>query len=193
MLPDRGSGPGAGHVRAAALGVHDGPAVRRHDRFAAEHVALDPARRRRVINRQRAQDRDGVGGSLRLVGRAADEVRVLERGPGHARLDQVEIELQFRAVGSVALLEPGRDRVCADPDRDHAVGLPGGPQRVPDPEALLHRDVDLPAELADIADPRCQRPDAIDVHRLRGQERETGVADIGIGDRREDVPCPGTP
>jgi len=41
------------------------------------------------------------------------------------------------------------------------VGSARSPERVPDAEALLDRDVDLPAELADVADPRGERPDAV--------------------------------
>ena len=65
------------------------------------------------------------------------------------------------------------------PTGDQPVRLAGLPERVPDPQALLDRDVDLPAELADVADPRGERPDAVDVDGLRGQEREALVADVG--------------
>ena len=88
---------------------------------------------------------------------ATDEVRVLDRRPGHARLDEVEVELELRAVRAVALLESRRDGVGPDPHRRQTVRRTGLPERVPDAEPLLDRDVDLPAELADVRDPRRER------------------------------------
>ena len=191
MLPDGRAGSGRGHVRPAPLGVDDALPVRGQDRLAAQHVALDAGRGGRVVDGQRAQDRRRLVGPLLLVRRTPHEVGVLERRPGHAGLDEIEVELELRAVGPVALLEPRRDRVRPDPDRRHAVRTPGAPQCVPDTEALLDRDVDLPAELADVADPRGQRPDTVDVDRLRRQERKPLVADVGAAVRRETQDVPG--
>src|SRR3989304_5714240 len=107
VLPNRRSGAGRRHVRTPALRVEDRAPIWRQDGLAAQHVALDPARRRRVVHGERAQDRDGFRGPLLLVGRLAHEIGVLDARPGHARLDEVEVELPFRALGAAALPAPG--------------------------------------------------------------------------------------
>ena len=58
VLTDRRPGAGAGHERPTALGVDDPLAVGRQDRLAPEHVALDSARGRVVVDGQRPQRRD---------------------------------------------------------------------------------------------------------------------------------------
>jgi hypothetical protein len=93
----------ARHVRSATLPVHDGLAVRRQDRLVAEHVALDPGGRRVVVDGERAQECSRLLGALLQVGVFPDEVLLLDRGARHARLDEVVLELQLRAVGAVAL------------------------------------------------------------------------------------------
>src|SRR4051794_17928871 len=151
VLADRRSGSGRRHIRAAPLRVDDPCAVRRENGLAPEHVALDPGRGGRIVDGQRAQDRGRLGGTPLLVCGAAHEIGVLERRPGHAGLHEVEVELELCAVRPVALLEPGRDGIRPDPDRHEPMRLPRPPERIPDPEPLLDRDVDLPAELADVA------------------------------------------
>ena len=68
-----------------------------------------------------------------------------------------------------------------------AVRLPRLPHRVPQLRALAHRHVQLPAEVADVRDPRREHVEAVDRDVLPGAEREALVRDVVARDRREDV------
>src|SRR6185503_19213656 len=101
------------------------------DRLAAEHVPLDAGCRRVVVDGQRAEHGGGLLVAVAQVRLPADEVLVLDLGPGHAGFADVVLALQLEAVGPVALLEsPGRP-VHADAHRGDAVRPAGLPDRVP--------------------------------------------------------------
>ena len=67
------------------------------------------------------------------------------------------------------------------------------PDRVPQPHALLERDVDFPAKLANIRDARGQRANRTNVDEAAGAKRKALVGDVGIGDRRHQVAGSRTP
>ena len=121
-----------------------------------------PSRGRVRQHRQRAELRGGLALAGREVRGLADEVGGLHLRAGQAGLDRVVLALELRAHEAVALLDPARDRVDADADRHHAVRLPRVPERVPEPETVLHLRGDLPAEVADVGDPEHRHRDAVD-------------------------------
>ena len=107
-----------------------------------------------VVDRERAEHRGRLGLALRDVRLLADEVLVLDLAPRHPGLDHVVIVVELEAERAVALLQaPGRP-VDADSRGDDAVRLTGVPDDVPQPRALLERHVELPAQVADVRDPR---------------------------------------
>src|SRR2546426_9408395 len=161
VLANRRAGAGTRDVRAPAVPVDDSLALMRQDRLAAEHVALLAGPRSVVVDRERAQD----GGRLLLtmpeVRFLADEVLVLYAGCCHARFDDVVLGLELVAVRAVALLQASGCAVHAYAAGREAVGLPGLPQLVPQLQPLVHRNVQLPSEVAYVRDPRgehAQRP-----------------------------------
>jgi hypothetical protein len=103
--------------------VHQALAVARHDRLAAEHVALHAGRRGVVVHGQRAHDRRRVLLAVAHVRLLADEVLVLDLAPGHAGLDHVVLAVQLEAERAVALLEPAGGAVHADAGRHDPVRL----------------------------------------------------------------------
>src|SRR4051794_2153933 len=193
VLADGRAGPGARHERTPALRVRDRAAIRGKDRFAPEHVALHATRRGVVVDGQGAQRGDRRLRAVLEIRVAPDEIRFLDLGPEHVGLDEVEFELELVAVRAIALLEPAGRPVDADPEGDDALRLAGLRERVPQPGALLHRDVQLPTELPDIRDARGKDGDAADLDRPEGPEREAAVRDIRGGRRREDISCPRSP
>src|SRR5207342_2955196 len=140
-----------------------------------------------VIDRQRAELGDGWPRPLLEIRLAADEVGLLDLRAEHVGLDQVEFELELGAVRAVTLLEPPGRAVDADPERDDAMRLTCLPERVPQPGTLFHRDVQLPAELADVRDARGEDGDATELDRPARPEREAGIRDVRGGRRRDDV------
>src|SRR4051794_4875817 len=112
---DRRAGSRRGHVRTAAPPVDERLPVRGQDGLAPEHVALDAALRRRVVEAERAQHGDGRLRPLLDVRGLANEIGRFHRRSGHAGIDEVEVELELVAVGAVALLESGGHGVRADP------------------------------------------------------------------------------
>ena len=66
-------------------------------------------------------------------------------------------------------------------------------QHRPEPGALLDRDVQLPAELADVGDPRGEHGQRVDLDRPAGAEAEALVGDVVAGQRGEDVAGPRAP
>ena len=181
VLADRRPGAGAGHVRASPLGVDQRVAVTGEDRLAAEHVALDPAARGVIVDGQGAHVRHRLLLAVAHVRLLADEVLLLDLAPRHPRLDDVEVGLELGAVGAVALLQPSGGAVHADARRDDAVRLAGLGDDVPQPRALLHRDVQLPAEVADVGDARGEHLQRPDLDRLPAREREPLVGDVIAG------------
>ena len=67
--------------------------------------------------------------------------------------------------------------------RHQAVRLPCLEDGVPQLRALLDRDVQLPAELADVGDARGQHGHPRDLDLLAGPERESRIRDVVRGDR----------
>ena len=107
-----------------------------------------------VVDGQRAHVRGRLRRAVTDVRLLADEVLVLDLAPGHAGLDDVEVRLELGAVGAVGLLQAPGGAVDADPGRDDPMRGPASRDDVPQPRALLDRDVQLPAELTDVGDPR---------------------------------------
>ena len=102
-------------------------------------------------------------------------------------LDDRVLALELRAVRAVALLEPAGRPVDADPAGTAPCGSTRLPDDVPQPGALLDRDVQLPAEVADVGDARREDAQRPDLDRPAGGEREALVGDVVTGDAREDV------
>ena len=67
------------------------------------------------------------------------------------------------------------------------------PEHIPEARPLLDRDVELPAEVADIGDPGGQRPQRPDLDRAAGREREALVGDVVAGRTGQDLPRPRPP
>ena len=178
MLAHRRSGAGAGHVRAAALSVDQTRAVTRDDGLPAQHVALLTAFRLVVVDGQRAEDRGRLLLAVAQVRLLADEVLRLHARRGHAGLDDVVLGLQLVAMSAVALLEAASSPIHADAARGQAVRPPGLPQRVPQQKALLHRHVQLPAQVADVRDPRGEDTHGADVDGAARAELEPFVRDV---------------
>ena len=124
------------------------------------------------VHGQRAQHRARRLVPLPQVRVLADERLGLDLGPGHARLDQGVVRGELGPERAVSLFQPPGRAVHADAGRHQAVRLPGLVQRVPQPQALLDRHVQLPAELAHVGDPRRQHHDARDLDLPAGAERE---------------------
>ena len=146
-----------------------------------------------VVDGQRAQDRAGVLVTLREVGLLAHEVGGLDLRPLHPGLDDAALAVELGAVGAVALLDAAGRAVDADAGRDRAVRLPRLEQRLPQAGGLGHRDVELPAELADVGDARGEDGGARDLDLATGEEAEAGVADVVGGERGDDVAGAGAP
>ena len=168
-----------------AVGEH--AAVAGADRLAAEHVALAARRRGVVVDGHGAQHRLRRLVPLRDVGVPADEVGGLDLGPLHARLDDRALAVELEAVRAVALLDAAGGAVHADADGHRAIGLARLVQQVPQPGALLHRHVELPAQLADVGDPGGEHRQVAELDGAAGQEREAGVRDVVVGEAAEDV------
>ena len=88
------------------------------------------------------------------VGLPADELLLLHLGAGHARLHRRVLALELGAVRAVALLEPSGRAVDPDSDGDNAMLRPCLEEEIPQLAPLLDRDVQLPAEVADVGDAR---------------------------------------
>ena len=151
---------------AATRDAADGFAAERAHRLRAEsdrariveHEAHEPLRRSRVE---------------RIP---ADEVSLvaLHREP-EARLERRGLRREVASPRPVALLEAERvDR--AVPARDEPVRLACCDERVPESRTVFRRAVELPAELADVRDPRCNDGDRAD--------RELSCAHVGKVERR---------
>ena len=140
-----------------------------------------------VVDGQRAHDRGRLLLAVAHVRLLADEVLVLDLAPRHPGLDDVVLALELGAVRAVALLQPAGGPVDADPDGDDPVRRAGLGDDVPQPRALLDRDVQLPAEIADVGDPRREHLQRPDLDRAAAREREALVRDVVAGDAREDV------
>ena len=103
-----------------------------------------------VVNRETAENRGGLLFAVAQVRGLADEVLFLHPGRGHPGLDHVVLGLELVAVRAVGLLEPAGAAVHADATGRETVWTSGLPERVPQPETLLDRDVQLPAEVPDV-------------------------------------------
>src|SRR6478672_3979710 len=198
VLAQRGRGARGGDVGVVAVAVGERAAVAGEDRLPAQHVALRPAGRGVVVDRERAEHRGGQLLALAQVGLLADEVGGLDLGPLHPGLDDGPLAVELEAEGAVALLDPAGRPVDADADRHRAVRRTGLQQTVPDLGRAVHRDVELPAELADVGDPRGQHGEvraAVAVQRdlAAGEEAEPGVGHVVGGQRAEDVAGPRAP
>src|SRR6478735_539716 len=172
VLAQRRGGPGAGHVRVVAVAVGEGAAVAGEDRLATEHVALHPAGGGVVVDGHRAQHGDRSCLTLAQVGLPPDEVRGLDLRPLHAGLDDGALPVELVAEGAVALLDPAGGAVDADADGDRTVRRTGVEQLVPQLGGRPERHVELPAELADVGDPR-------------GQDRHAAHRDLAAGEEAE--------
>ena len=137
-----------------------------------------------VVNRERAQDGRRVFLAVAEVRPFAGEVFLLHPWRGHPRLHDVVFGLQLVAVRPVALLEPSGGAVHPDAACHEAVRLARLPQRVPELEPLLDRDVELPAQVTDVGDARGQHALGADLDRAAGTELEAVVGDV-VGRR----PC----
>src|SRR5215469_1674334 len=73
--------------------------------------------------------------------------------------------------------------------RDDAERLTRLPQRVPQLGAILHRGVNLPAQLAYIGDAQRQRRDIANRHLLRGQVGEGRVGEVVLAHLLHQVAC----
>src|SRR5581483_6240292 len=93
----------------------------------------------------------------------------------------------LEAEGPVALLEAAGRAVHADAGGDDAVLLPRLPDEVPEPRALLDGDVELPAELPDVGDPRGEDRERVHLDRPARGEREPVVGDVVRREGGEDV------
>ena len=143
-----------------------------------EHRALHAARVGRSADGQRAQlcrrrPRALLGDTPRAPRTRASSTL----GPGHARLDQVVVELQLRAMGPVALLDPGGRAVDADPHRHDTVRPPPASHRAShNPRPLLRSARGAPSP----ARPRTRPADA----STRTGPRSTGPAGARTGSPR---------
>src|SRR2546422_9938786 len=117
----------------------------------------------------------------------AHEVLILHLGTLHARLDDRVLALQLGSEGPVALLEPPRRAVDADPAGRESVRLTRLPENVPQPGALLDRHVQLPAEVADVRDAGGECELRADLDRRARSEREPLVGDVRRRDALQDV------
>src|SRR5918994_841957 len=82
----------------------------------------------------------------------ADEVAFVELDrETEARLVRVVLGGHVRPPHPVALLQPKAVEGPTTPG-DHAEGLPGLPQRIPEPQAHIRRSIDLPPELPHVGD-----------------------------------------
>src|SRR5205085_4300348 len=94
--------------------------------------------------------------------------------------DRVVLGPDVLAPQAVALLEPqGVER--AEPRGDQTVFAPRLPQEVPDPRTHLERPEQLPAELADVADPLREDGHLADLDLPPGHVGDGVVADVGVG------------
>jgi hypothetical protein len=192
-LPRLGADPAGGDVRVVPVTVGQGAAVTRQDRLATEHVALLAALRRVVVDGEGAQHRLRRRIPLREVGVPADEVGGLHLRPLHAGLDDGPLGVELEPEGAVALLDPAGGAVDTDPDRYGAVRGAGVEQGVPQLRGVLHRHVELPAELTDVGDPGGEHRGARDRDLAAGEEAEALVGDVVVGERGEDVARLGSP
>ena len=97
-----------------------------------------------AVSEARIDDYDGLllpGGEISLL---ADELVVLDLGPGQPGLDRVVLALQLGAHQPVALLQATRCPIHPCPDRGQAEVLAGLPQPVPHRAAGLGGDTDRP-------------------------------------------------
>src|SRR2546423_9831066 len=118
---------------------------------------------------------------------------MLDPRRGHAGLDHVVLGLELVAVRSIALPEPAGRAVDADPARHHAVRPARLPQRVPELEPLLHRHVELPAQVADVGDARGEDALRADLDDPARSELETIVRYVVGCGAGEDVACTQAP
>src|SRR6185312_15863186 len=88
---------------------------------------------------------------------------------------------------AVALLEPeGVDRAIAA--RDQPVWAAGLPERPPQRPAVFARDVQLPAELADVRHAKREDDEAAERDHAGGHVRERLIRQVARRQRLEDVP-----
>src|SRR3954465_9710478 len=81
-------------------------------------VALDPGARRVIVDRERAELRDGLRIAVPQVRVLADEVLALHLPPGHVGLDNRVIRVELEAERAVRLLEAAGRAVDTDPGGD---------------------------------------------------------------------------
>src|SRR5262249_21729078 len=153
----RRAGAGVRDVRPPAVRVGEGRAVVLDDRLAAERVTPGARRRGVIVDRERAKLRRRLFLAVAEVRLFADEVLALHLPPRHAGVDAGDAGVDREAEAPIPLLEPPGGAIAADPRRHDPVLLPRLPHRVPERETLLHRHVELPAEVADVRDPRRDR------------------------------------
>src|SRR5439155_13788900 len=145
---------GRGAIRAAAVPVRDRGPIGLRDRLAAERIALAAVLlRRMVVDGQGAELRDRLRLAMREVRLLADEVFALHLPPRHVGFDDGVIRIELEAERAVGLLEAAGRPVDADAGGDDPVRLPRFPHSVPELRAVLERDVELPAEIADVREP----------------------------------------
>ena len=150
------------------------------DRLLAEHD------RARIVERDRRQ-------SLRrsLVADPLERLLPLELlvpldGEPEARRDRVVLGADVLAPEAVALLQTERiERTEAR--GDETVRAAGLPQQVPDAGAHLERPVQLPAELADVADPLCEHRHLADLDLAARHVGDRVVRDVVGGRGAEHV------
>src|SRR5438132_14361853 len=86
-------------------------------------------------------------GEVRLL---ADELLALDLPPRHVCLDDGVVRVELEAERAIRLLEPAGRAVDADASGHDAVRPARLPYRVPELRAVSERDVELPAEVADV-------------------------------------------
>src|SRR5262249_59270671 len=105
---------------------------------------------------------------------------------------RVELTVDIRAPEPVALLQT--QRVERTPtERGDALRLAGLPQRVPQPQSVLGRRVDLPTQLADVGDSDGESRHGAHRDRARRQVRKDLVGEVLLDDRLDPGPGAGPP
>src|SRR6202030_566503 len=97
------------------------------------------------------------------------------------------VGVELEAEGPIRLLEPAGGAVDADARRDDAVRPARLPDGVPELGAFIHRNVELPTEIADVRYAGGEHVEPVDRDVLPRAERECLVRDVVDRDRCEHV------
>ena len=188
-----GHGVRGGHVRERDAAPHATAVAARGD--ATAQLAVDAHRLGAQADRARIVEHEAgealgraAGGALGAQRLLADERRVLVEPHGEADARRLRRRLgrEVAAPGAIALLEPHRlDRAVAAAAQ--AVRRAGRREQVVEPEAVLRRRVELPAELAHVGHARGEQRHVADGDLPRAHVRERLVREVGLRERLQDV------